>query len=83
MNQVLSFDRLVYFGFIFEQSGLAVKNKRNSVSPESMKIKPQVAFGERAMKQGDINHLKSEIAQKYSISPAKIRKAGIEEMLEL
>ena len=40
MNQVLSFDRLVYFGFIFEQSGLALRNKRNSQSPESMKIKP-------------------------------------------
>ena len=23
MNQVLSFDRLVYFGYIFEQAGLA------------------------------------------------------------
>ena len=38
MNQVLSFDRLVYFGYIFEESGLL--NKNLAMSPSSKKDKP-------------------------------------------
>ena len=38
MNQVLSFDRLVYFGYIFEESGLL--NKNLAMSPSAKKDKP-------------------------------------------
>jgi len=35
MNQVISFDRLVYFGYIYEESGLLSAN--NKASPRSKK----------------------------------------------
>jgi hypothetical protein len=40
LNQIVSHDRLVYFGFIFEQAGMLSKEK-------AVVAKPQVAFGVR------------------------------------
>lgn len=40
LNQIVSHDRLVYFGFIFEQAGMLSKEK-------AVVTKPQVAFGVR------------------------------------
>lgn len=77
MNQVLSYDRLVYFGLIFEQSGLASAKKAEK--PQ----KPAIMFGERKYKESEVNSFKKNFSSKYDISPTKIRKAGYEEMKEL
>ena len=81
MNQVLSFDRLVYFGYIFEESGLL--NKNLAMSPSSKKDKPQVAFGVRAVDHKEIRQMQDDLVKNYNVSPVKIRKAGIEEMKSL
>ena len=78
MNQVLSFERLVYFGYIFEDSGLL--NQKNMMSPGSRKEKPTVAFGARAVNEKEIKALKDDLIKNYSVSPIKIRKAGIDEL---
>lgn len=81
MNQVVSFDRLVYFGFIFEESGLLAKNQ--ATSPNSKKKQPAVAFGARAVDHKEIRSMQDELVKNYNVSPVKIRKAGIEEMQTL
>ncbi len=40
-------ERLIYFGYIFEEAGLL--SKKNMLSPGSKKDKPTVAFGARAV----------------------------------
>ncbi len=55
MNQVISFDRLVYFGYIFEESGLLAKNQ--ITSPGSKKKQPTVAFGARAVDHKEIRQM--------------------------
>ena len=52
MNQVISFDRLVYFGYIYEESGLLAQNAQTS--PRSKKAIPKVAFGVRAVDHKEI-----------------------------
>lgn len=52
MNQVLSYSRIVYFGYIMEESGLLHKNLASS--PSSKKGKPSLAFGERAVAHKEI-----------------------------
>jgi len=47
MNQVISYDRLVYFGYIFESSGL--KQDASGVGSPTKTIKPPVAFGARVV----------------------------------
>lgn len=44
MNQVVSYERLVYFGYIFEKSGLLSQSGKNN--PLN---KPQLVFGQRAV----------------------------------
>lgn len=67
MNQVVSYERLVYFGYIFEKSGLLAQSgqagKTGSMS------KPQLVFGHRAVL--------------HTESPNKIRQAGYIEMLQI
>lgn len=67
MNQVVSYERLVYFGYIFEKSGLLAQSgqtaKNGSLS------KPQLVFGQRAVL--------------HTESPHKIRQAGYAEMLQI
>ena len=81
MNQVLSFDRLIYFGYIFEESGLL--DAKQQTSPKSRRDKPDLMFGARAMPHTEIKAMQDGMAQKYHVSPTKIRKAGLKEMLEL
>ena len=81
MNQVISYDRLVYFGYIFEESGLL--SGVSKTSPRSKKAKPDVAFGHAAMPHMEIKDIQDEMVNKYHVSPAKIRNAGLKEMLEL
>ena len=81
MNQVISYDRLVYFGYIFEESGLLSGSIKTS--PRSKRIKPDVAFGQAAMPHKEIKELQDEMVNKYHVSPTKIRNAGLQEMLEL
>lgn len=78
MNQVLSMERLIYFGYIFEESGLL--NKKNLTSPGSKKNQPTVVFGVRAVDQKEIKAIKEDLVKNYNVSPIKIRKAGIEEL---
>lgn len=42
MNQVISYDRVVYFGYIFEESGM-LKSKPSVTT--SMNLKPKLSFG--------------------------------------
>ena len=81
MNQVLSFERLVYFGYIFEESGLLSKNL--ATSPSGKKKQPVVAFGARAVNHEEIKVLKEDLIKNYNVSPIKIRKAGLEELEQL
>ena len=81
MNQVLSFDRMVYFGYIFEESGLLAQNMQ--ASPTSKKARPGIAFGARAVDHKEIRKMQDDLVKNYNVSPIKIRKAGIEEMQSL
>ena len=81
MNQVMSFDRLTYFGYIYEEAGLLAAQQQTS--PKSRKKKPDIAFGVPAMPHKEIKEMQDEIVSKYKISPTKIRQAGLEEMLQL
>ena len=78
MNQVLSFERMVYFGYIFEESGLLSQNMQTS--PTSKKAKPGLAFGARAVDHKEIRKMQDELVKNYNVSPIKIRNAGMEEM---
>ena len=78
---MISYDRLVYFGYIYEDSGLLGANA--ATSPRSKKGKPLVAFGGRAVKHQEIRQMQDDLVKNYSVSPVKIRKAGIEEMQSL
>ena len=75
MNQVLSFDRLVYFGHICEESGLMSQKEESKAV-----LKPKVGFGKRQMEHKEVRQMKDELVRNYSVSPHKIRKAGVEEM---
>jgi hypothetical protein len=44
MNQVIAYERLLYFGYIFEQSGMLQQKER------STQDKPKIGFGSRAVK---------------------------------
>ena len=52
MNQVISYSRVVYFGYIMEQSGILHKNLTSS--PSNSKVKPGLAFGGRAVEHKEI-----------------------------
>ena len=77
MNQVVSFDRLVYFGYICEESGLVPRPEGKA------SLKPKVAFGKLAVEHKEMRQIKDELINNYSVSPMKIRKAGLEEMQSL
>jgi len=55
MNQVISYDRLIYFGYIFEESGLLGKN--SLTSPSAKRAKPTIAFGGRAVDHKEIRQM--------------------------
>ena len=59
MNQVISYSRIVYFGYIMEESGLLHKNLASS--PSSKKGKPSLAFGERAVAHKEIQSLQTDL----------------------
>lgn len=81
MNQVFSYERLEYFGYIYEEAGLLANTQ---LSPnEKRKPKPKVAFGQRAVSHEEIAKLEGALKQNYKISPYKIRKAGAEELESL
>ena len=42
-----------------------------------------MAFGGRAVKHAEIRQMQDDLVKNYSVSPVKIRKAGIEEMKSL
>lgn len=52
MNQVVSYERMVYFGYIFEESGLLSQKMQSS--PSSKRSKPAVVFGARAVPESEI-----------------------------
>lgn len=81
MNQVISFDRMVYFGYIFEDSGLL--SAKMQASPSSLRSKPTVAFGARAVQETEIKQLRDDLVNNYNVSPIKIRRAGLEEMQKI
>jgi hypothetical protein len=78
MNQVFSFDRLEYFGYIYEEAGL-LTNTQHSPGKER-RAQPRVAFGEREMKHPEVAKIEGVLKHQYKLSPTKIRKAGIEEL---
>lgn len=78
MNQVFSYERLEYFGYIYEEAGL-LTNTQHSPG-DKRKPKPKVAFGQRAISHEEIAKLEGAIKQNYKISPTKIRKVGAEEL---
>lgn len=69
---------MVYFGYIFEESGLLTSKMQTS--PSSKRNKPTVAFGARAVQESEIKQLREELVTNYNVSPIKIRRAGLEEM---
>ena len=75
---MVSYDRMVYFGYIFEESGLL--NKNLTSSPGVKKPKPGIAFGARAVHHKEIRDMQDDLVKNYNVSPIKIRKAGLEEM---
>lgn len=58
MNQVMSYARLIYFGYIIEETGVLQKNL--TTSPSSKKNKPALAFGERVIGHKEIQKLKDD-----------------------
>ena len=42
-----------------------------------------MAFGGPAMPHTELKEIKDKIVNKYHVSPQKIRKAGLEEMIQL
>jgi hypothetical protein len=78
MNQVMSHERLEYFGYIFEEAGLL---KDTAHSPgRQRKAKPGVVFGTRARPHEEVAAIEDRLKHQYKISPTKIRKAGMEEL---
>lgn len=78
MNQVMSYARLIYFGYIIEESGVLHKNL--STSPSSKKGKPALVFGERVVGHKEIQKMQDDLIQNHNMSPLSIRRAGIQEM---
>ena len=54
MNQVITYERLVYFGYIYEQSGMLNSRGRSSsknlTNDSSSVEKPRLVFGKRVFK---------------------------------
>jgi hypothetical protein len=78
MNQVFSFERLEYFGYIYEEAGL-LNNTQHSPG-DKRRAKPKVVFGKRERSHEEISKIEGVLKHQYKLSPTKIRKAGIEEL---
>ena len=45
MNQVISHERLTYFGYIFEETGMLTKVNHAGSPQSNSKLKPKLGFG--------------------------------------
>jgi len=54
-----------------------------AMSPRSKQAMPKVAFGIRQVGHKEIRTLQDDLVKNYSVSPVKIRRAGLEEMQSL
>jgi hypothetical protein len=77
----MSYERLEYFGYIYEEAGL-LENTQHSPGA-NRKLRPKVAFGERVIKHDEVSKIEGVLKQQYKLSPSKIRKAGIEELVQI
>lgn len=77
----MSYERLEYFGYIYEEAGL-LENTQHSPGA-NRKLRPKVAFGERVIKHDEVSKIEGALKQQYKLSPSKIRKAGIEELVQI
>jgi hypothetical protein len=70
MNQVMSYERLLYFGHLQETAGLVTADQLES---KKLKLysKPNIMFGERAVKH---NSPQREMSAIMGNSPSKIRQ---------
>ena len=75
INQVLSYHRLIYFGYIFEESGLLSKHLTHGQKQKKLK-KPQLVFGKREMQHVEIRQIQETLIDKVGMSASKIRQAG-------
>lgn len=77
----MSYERLEYFGYIYEEAGL-LNNTQHSPGA-NRKLRPKVAFGERVMRHDEVSKIEGQLKVQYKLSPSKVRKAGIEELAQI
>ena len=76
MNQIISFDRLTYFGYIFEETGMLEKMKG---SPTAKVAKPQVAFGIRVEKTTPVKIRAQATIEAYNLEQEATQAAEEQE----